>query len=124
MLLDRGSRSRGMIGLRLERHTTADEPAGRSSHGMAAASGLPAGAGAGDWFVVIDAPSAAAGLVPRPAPTTPVAARSRRRCRPLVRGCAPRRDPVRAGHRSEEAPAVAHPALHRVVVDVDDPESR
>src|ERR1035437_1181166 len=34
MLLERAMRSRGMIGLRLDRHSTAEEPAGRSSHGM------------------------------------------------------------------------------------------
>ena len=34
MLLDLSIRSRRMIGLRLERQTTARDPAGRSSHGM------------------------------------------------------------------------------------------
>ena len=35
MLFERGNRSRGMIGLRLDRHSTSDEPAGRGSHGIA-----------------------------------------------------------------------------------------
>jgi len=34
MLLERGSRSRGMIGFRLERQTSPAEPGGRSSQGI------------------------------------------------------------------------------------------
>jgi hypothetical protein len=34
MLFDRGSRSRGMIGLRVDRQTSSCAPAGRSSHGI------------------------------------------------------------------------------------------
>ena len=77
MLFARGIRSRGMTGLRLERQTTSLEPAGRSSHGIAA--GAPPGRTAAR--LVMRRPTTRRSGRPRPAR----AARRRRR-RPGRRG--------------------------------------